>query len=216
MAATIILIATSAAAESADIPAKAILEAGLVSQHVPACASCHGQGGQGLPDHGAPRLAQLDAGYLAAQLNAFASGSRVQAVMGPIARALTTEQRGQIAGYMASLVMPPSAPPVPTRADTAAGRRLAIEGDWAKNVPPCAACHGPNGEGVGSVTPPLTGQTQAYLVQQLKAFRESARRDPLGLMAGVAKRVSSGVSNSVAAYYAGLPSAARAANDGVP
>jgi cytochrome c553 len=215
-AAAVALVAASVACAAPDNPARAILETGLLSQGVPACASCHGHQGQGVPAQNGPRLARLDADYLAAQLDAFASGSRAQPVMGPIARALTPEQRSRIADYMASLPMPPSASPVPTRADTAPGRRLAFEGDWSRDVPPCASCHGPNGEGVGSVTPPLAGQTQAYLFRQLQAFRDGDRRDPLGLMAGVAKRVPPGASASVAAYYAGLPPAGRPAADGAP
>jgi cytochrome c553 len=73
------------------------------------CANCHGSSGEGGLT-GAPRLAGLPQTYLTQQLMAYANGTRPQAVMTPIARALTTEEREAIAAYYAGL-RAPAAPP---------------------------------------------------------------------------------------------------------
>jgi cytochrome c553 len=207
----------AAGAEPIDPPAEAaqIAQAGIASQGVPACNVCHGLHGEGLPAQGAPRLAGLDSGYLERQLADFAMGRRRSAVMAPIAAALTAPQRAELAIHFGAL------PAVATAAapDTVAsprGRELAVVGDWSRDAPPCAACHGPNGEGVGSVTPPLVGQTQAYLLGQLTAFRSGERAGALELMNGIATRLSPTDLQAVAAYYASLPLPAGPASGGKP
>ncbi|MGC1304360.1 MAG: c-type cytochrome, partial [Caulobacteraceae bacterium] len=72
-------------------------------------------------------------------------------------------------------------------------------------VPPCASCHGADGLGVNSLSPPLAGQRADYLERQLLRFRQNERRDdPLGLMRGISSRLSPGEIRAVAAYYASL------------
>jgi len=207
--------AVSVATADGSAGAPRIAQAGIASQGVPACGDCHGLQGEGVPAQGAPRLAGLDAGYLERQLTEFAALQRRNAVMAPIASALTAPQRADLAAYFAGL---------PAVAATAAagaappprGRELAVAGDWSRDVPSCAACHGPNGEGVGSATPPLVGQTQAYLLGQLMAFRSGERIGALELMNGIAARLSPDDLQAVAAYYASLPLPAGPASGGEP
>jgi cytochrome c553 len=169
------------------------------------CAACHGAQGQGMASQKAPRLAGLNPAYTAAQLDAFGSGARASPVMAPIARNLAPKDRTAVAAWFASL--PANAEASAALAQAAPrGRQLAERGAWAAGVPPCAGCHGPAGAGVGAVVPPLAGQGSAYLLAQLDGFRGGARRgDPLGLMAGVAKRLSPDDLKAAAAYYAALP-----------
>ena len=42
----------------------------------------------------------------------------------------------------------------------------------------CAACHGQNGISASPIWPNLAGQKEAYLVKQIKAFRDGTRKDP--------------------------------------
>lgn len=191
--------------------ARRIVDAGVVSQGVPACRSCHGARGEGVTVQNGPRLAHLDADYLQGQLDAFATGARRHPVMEPIARALTPDQRAALGAYFAGL--PPAAPSTAASAsgsELSAGRALALGGDWSRGVPPCASCHGPDGQGVGSVTPPLVGQTGDYLLRQLTAFRAGDRKSALGLMNGIARRLSPTQLRAVAAYYATVRPAAAA------
>lgn len=195
----------AAAAQAPPPDPRRIVEVGVVDHGVPACRSCHGARGEGVAVQDGPRLAGLNADYLAGQLDAFATGARRNPVMEPIARALSDEQRGALSAYFAGLPPTPhaAAPAVPAQALTR-GRALAVSGDWSRGVPACVACHGPGGAGVGGVTPPLVGQTQAYLVQQLTAYRDNGRKGALGLMNGIARRLSAAQRRDVAVYFASL------------
>lgn len=203
------LCAAASSAPGLTREADRIVNLGAVSHGVPPCRSCHGAAGEGVPVQNGPRLAHLDADYLGRQLDAFASGDRHSVVMSPIARALTPDQRALLSTYFMGLPTPPTV----TITETADARRrrgqaLALAGDWSRGAPPCVSCHGPGGEGVGSVTPPLTGQTQAYLLRQLTAFRDGDRKGPLGLMQGIAKRLPMSDLRAAAEYYARLRSTA--------
>ena len=170
------------------------------AQGAPACVACHGARGEGQGTLGAPRLAGLNAAYIERQLADFADGSRESAVMTPVAKALAAPDRAAVARYYSTL--PP--PPIAAAPPQSAGAMLAERGDWAASVPACAACHGRDGQGVGAAFPPLAGQPAAYLVAQLQAFRSGTRHDdPLGLMRGIAARLSETQGKAVAAYYAG-------------
>ena len=69
----------------------------------------------------------------------------------------------------------------------------------------CAACHGDEGIGVHRRFPDLAGQDEAYLIEQLKAFRNDTRIDPLGLCNPIAKTLSDEDIEDLAAYYSSFP-----------
>lgn len=66
----------------------------------------------------------------------------------------------------------------------------------------CAGCHGAEGVSANPLWPNLAGQKDAYLVKQLKAFREGTRTDPM--MAPMAKPLSDDDINNLAAYFSSL------------
>lgn len=184
-----------------------------------ACQTCHGAAGEGLAQAGFPRLAALGAPYLQRQLDAFADGSRVNAVMMPIAQALSVTDRAALSAYYAALPVPTSpATAVPAVAASApaglhkpagVGATLAISGRWADKLPACAQCHGPGGRGVGPDFPALTGQGALYLSNQLMAWKAGTRPPgPMGLMAVVAKKLSDAEVRAVADHFASLPTGA--------
>lgn len=175
-----------------------------------ACATCHGTRGEGSGDF--PHLAGSGAAYLREQLEALATGKRKNPIMQPIAQALSSEQRTQVAAYYAGLT------PIATIADKTprdsadTGAWLATRGRWAEELPACAQCHGPGGAGVGANFPPLAGQPATYLAEQLKAWRSGARLPgPLGLMEAIARKLKDTEVQAVSDYYAGLVPAATAA-----
>jgi thiosulfate dehydrogenase len=175
----------------------------------PACASCHGAAGQGHLSAGVPRIAGHNEGYIIQQLANFAAGTRESDVMKPIASALDEENREAVAGYYASL-KPRPAPSAATKdsAIVRAGAALSAYGDWAHGVPGCSQCHGMSGEGVGTTFPRLSGQNADYIEAQIRAFRSGKRHDdPMGLMSGIAAKLSDAQVASVAAYYAAMPDA---------
>ncbi|MDX1459626.1 MAG: cytochrome c [Xanthomonadales bacterium] len=66
----------------------------------------------------------------------------------------------------------------------------------------CVACHGAEGVSVNPMWPNLAGQKEAYLVKQMKDFRDGRRNDPV--MAPMAKGLSDEDIANLAAYYASL------------
>jgi nitrite reductase (NO-forming)/hydroxylamine reductase len=63
----------------------------------------------------------------------------------------------------------------------------------------CVACHGVAGNSVNPLYPSLAGQSDAYLVKQLKAFKSGDRKDPV--MSAMATPLSDKDIENLAAYY---------------
>ena len=66
----------------------------------------------------------------------------------------------------------------------------------------CVACHGPAGVSSNPLWPNLAGQQEAYLVKQLKDFRDGNRKDPV--MAPMAAGLSDDDIANLATYFSGL------------
>jgi len=66
----------------------------------------------------------------------------------------------------------------------------------------CASCHGANGISANPLWPNLAGQKDAYIVKQLKAFRDGVRSDPM--MSPMAKPLSDADIDNLAAYFSSL------------
>ena len=63
----------------------------------------------------------------------------------------------------------------------------------------CTACHGPGGNSTNPEWPRLAGQSEAYIVGQLQAFKSGARANPL--MAGQVAALSEQDMKDIAAYF---------------
>lgn len=171
--------------------------------NVTACLTCHGEAGLPEPRAPYPRLAGLSADYIAKQLDDYATGVRENPQMQPIARALSPQQRGQVAVYAAGLAAPRTA--LSASELDLHGRTLDEIGDNEKALPGCGNCHGLRGNGEGSMLPPLAGQPEAYLVSQLHAFRARRRQnDSATVMEGIAMRLSDQDIAAVARYFSRL------------
>lgn len=178
----------------------------------PACASCHGVAGEGNAVVGFPRLAGLPAEYLQRQLAHFASGQRQNAMMTPIAKALSVEEVQALATYYGQMTRPAKitalAPAAPGTPVSNVGEQLANRGRWSDDVPACSSCHGEGGVGIGTRFPALAGQSSVYLVNQLKAWQTGTRNPgPLGLMGAIAKKLSDADIHAVADYFSQQPTA---------
>lgn len=174
----------------------------------PACVTCHGAQGEGMAASGFPRLAGLNAGYMQAQLDAFAKGERNNPMMTPIAKTLSKEDRVALADYYAKLgyAAPTATIPAPSAQKSSAGELLAQQGRWSQGLPACVQCHGAMGSGVGTDFPALAGQSALYIENQLHAWQQGQRAPgPLGLMKVIASKLSSTDIKEVANYFSSLP-----------
>ena len=158
-----------------------------------ACTGCHGEQGRAAADGYYPRIAGKPAAYLHEQLLAFRDGRRRYALMTHLLEPLTDAYLGELAQYFAALDLPYPSPQL-APADAAQGaraRQLVTQGDAARQLPACSACHGAALTGVLPAVPSLLGLPRDYLNAQLGAWRSGTRsaRAP-DCMADIARRLA--------------------------
>lgn len=157
-----------------------------------ACFTCHGFEGEG--DGLVPRLAGLDAGYIAKQLGDYARESRPDHAMTPIAARMSDGDRRAVAQYYGSLPAPPPRQPATPLA-------LYHEGDRARGIRACVNCHGADGGGEGAANPAIAGQPAAYTAEQLRRWKRSVRRnDARDVMGAAVRGMSDQEIDAMAAY----------------
>ncbi|HFT8608155.1 TPA: cytochrome c [Pseudomonas aeruginosa] len=200
------LTALLAATAQAAVDGQKLYTQGGANPAAAACVTCHGADGMGLAAAGFPRLAGLPAAYLSKQLHDLKQGgSREHPVMKGIADALGDDEIQVLATTLAA--MPAPKPVALSRVATphSPGETLAVRGAWERNIPECVTCHGPAGSGVGEAFPPLQGQGEMYLSNQLRAWQLGTRRnDPNDLMGHIAKSLSEEEIRSVSQFFATL------------
>ena len=185
-------------------------EAGATKAAV--CTACHGPNGNSVNPEW-PNLAGQSAAYVTEQLTIFRAGHRNNAVMWPMAIALTDEDIADLAAYFSRQT------PAGLEADSAtykAGEALYRGGDRARNIPSCTSCHGPAGLGATSAAyPALRAQHSVYTVKQLLDYQNDQRYRDVNtgeptksrnghMMATIAKRLTEEDMRNLASYIQGL------------
>lgn len=179
-----------------------------IAQRVLACTGCHGPEGRAAPDGYYPRIAGKPAGYVFNQLVNFRDGRRAYGLMANLLAPLDDAYLREIAGHFAALELPYAAPAplalAPADADAAA--RLVREGDPARGLPACNACHGAAMTGTAPFVPGLLGLPRDYLNAQLGAWRNGKRvaQEP-DCMAQVAGKLAPEEIGRVSAWLASRP-----------
>lgn len=137
------------------------------------CSTCHGPNGEGVASIAAPAIAGLPVWYVEAQLVKFRTGVRgahaddVEGLrMRPMSQQLYNEgEVKRVSEYVAALKA--TRPAKTLDGDATAG---------AAKFATCTACHGANGLGNEALkAPPLAGQSDWYLLAQLKKFKAGVR-----------------------------------------
>jgi cytochrome c553 len=179
----------------------AIIAAQGVAGRAPACAQCHAYNGASDGSGAFPRIAGQSAYYLAKELRDYTSGVRTNAIMTPIAKALSADDIADVATYYASVNTPylPLSNADPTLVRR--GKQLATVGDAAKELQSCNNCHGPGGVGELPAIPYLAGQYAHYIAFQLTMWQRGFRNNSPDAMADIAKRLDAQDIAALAAYY---------------
>jgi cytochrome c553 len=186
---------------------KVIAEQGTAGG-APGCAGCHALNGSSDGSGAFPRIAGQSAYYLGKQMRAFASDLRNNAIMSPIAKAMSASDIGDVAAYYAGLNPPFPPLPQPAPALVSDGERLAMGGDSTKGISACENCHGPRGEGGSPAIPYLAGQYAHYIASELQMWRRGYRKNSSDVMLIIAGKLDDHEIESLAAYYQQLRAAA--------
>lgn len=176
------------------------------------CQECHGADGRGTTA-ATPRLAGQFAAYLIKQVWDFRSGARKHSAMSVIAPNIADEDLVDIAAYFARQEVPPgphasAESGLLPAASPAVARTLFEQGDAARGIPACAACHGPDAHGAVAgdvISPALRGQQLAYLRGQMASWKLGERRnDATGQMNALAAKLSAEEIEALAEYLSRL------------
>ena len=155
------------------------------------CAGCHGEYGQGSIEGEYPRLAGLDAVYIAKQLNDFKTRKRINIPMIPFAndRELPGDDVRIISEYLSRIQLPTKLQPVDEENFDAlerlhASKRVVNIKDYPGDIElgrkvykkECVSCHAKDGYGnKKKKAPQLAGQYSEYLLRQVKYYRSGER-----------------------------------------
>ena len=184
-----------------DVKHGAVIVTQGTASGAPACAQCHAFNGASDGSGAFPRLAGQSSYYLSTQMRAFTSGVRVNAVMSPIAEALSSDDIADVSAYYAGVSAP--FPPLPAGDATLVkrGEELAQVGSAAKDIQACDNCHGPGGTGEPPAIPYLAGQYERYIAFELQMWQRGFRKSSPEAMAQVAMRLDDQDIAALAAYY---------------
>ncbi|MFS6537822.1 c-type cytochrome [Idiomarina loihiensis] len=182
-------------------------EAGKEKSQV--CAACHGPNGES-PTDMYPHLAGQHQKYLLKQLKDFKLASETGGeegrnnpiMMGQVA-SLSEEDMADLAAFYAAKDSPKGETPEDI---IAKGEDLFRRGNPETNMPSCAGCHGPRGNGMGlAAFPDISGQHAAYTKSQLEMFRSGERaNDPNGMMQGVTEKMTDEEIELLSKFLSGL------------
>lgn len=191
------LLACAAARDlaAAEVSNEADAAAKLLATEV--CSTCHGPGGRSTFP-AIPNLAAQPWPYLSAKMKSFRNRASAKSeghidVLGLTLIDDATESA--LAHYFAD--QPPPAPVAGDHALIAAGEKIYTQGDAAKGIAPCAACHGADATGFW-IFPRLAGQHSEYVARQLRLIQSRLRGSRI--MHGVISNMNADEMKAVAAF----------------
>jgi cytochrome c553 len=189
------------AARQPDTNRGAVIAAQGTRNGAPACAQCHAFNGSSDGSGAFPRIAGQSTYYLRQQMRDFSSNVRANAIMSPIAKALSPDDIDDVAAYYSGI----NAPFLPLASAALAliqrGEQLAKVGSAAKNLQACDNCHGPGGIGIPPAIPYLAGQYAQYIAFELKMWQRGYRRNSPETMFMIATKLDDQDIAALAAYY---------------
>ncbi len=165
------------------------------------CTGCHGeQGLSAMPE--TPSLAGQLATYTYKQLRDYANNLRSNPTMSAMVQGLNAQDSADLAVWFSTLPASLGA----TSNPTPNAEKLVQQGDGKRIIPPCAVCHGANGQGEKMDIPALTGQRGDYLIKTLLDYKSGQRHnDVYSRMRVIAQQLKESEINELAKYYQHTP-----------
>ncbi len=168
------------------------------------CTACHGAEGNSVNPEW-PNIAGQHAAYTVAQLQAFKSGKRQNALMSSQAMLLSDRDMADLAVYFENLPAAAQAVANPDLIDR--GEALYRGGDLETSASACLGCHGPTGKGNPAAGYPLlAGQHAVYTSKALNDYAAGARAysHSSRMMQDISSRLDNDDIEALASYIQGL------------
>lgn len=167
------------------------------------CTSCHGEDGNSA-DPMTPKLAGQYGWYIEKQVHDYQTAQLSHQLMGTMASMVSDADLTDISAYFASLPMMKGDRP----SNNAIGKKLYENNDLPRMMVRCKNCHGDTGKGLhpnNPVFPVIGGQHKAFLLKQLREFKEGVRNNsPAGVMNTTVHRLADAELEALAEYTAGM------------
>jgi cytochrome c553 len=209
---TLLFGACAVLAISANAAAAGNAEAGKTKAST--CMACHGPDGNSPADTW-PKLAGQMPEYITKQLKDFQLGARSNEQMSPMAKPLSNQDIADLAAYFSSQQVKIGEG---RQELLAQGQSIFYKGKGRPAVvAACTGCHGSTGGGKRDwnalyasaptvLAPAIGSQQPAYIMRQLKAYRDGTRSNDVGrVMRNIAVRLDDNDIAAVAEYVATLP-----------
>jgi cytochrome c553 len=168
------------------------------------CQGCHGVDGNSTSEL-IPKLAGQYDEYIIKQMRNYKAGTRSHEIMNGMAAPLSDTDLADIAAYFADQPIMKGNAMAPVNEE---GKRIFSKGNISEMVMTCAYCHGKTGKGLDPSTamyPVVGGQHKAYLLKQLKDFREDDRMNsPNVIMNRILRSLSDSDLEALAEYMSSL------------
>ena len=170
------------------------------------CAKCHGDDGTDttpIEDEDTPFLAGQLAHATYKQIIDYQDKTREDKAMLKAVRDFSKQDVADISAFYASQDLPVSS--VDAAKVTPEAIKMATKGSGERFIPPCAGCHGLNGEGSIVDVPALAGQNTSYFITTMTAYQDEDRENDIySRMRFIASLLSEKEITELADYYASI------------
>lgn len=166
------------------------------------CIACHGTDGNATADNFSTLAGQSER-YLFEQMQKIRDGERPAPLMvGQLDQMSDQDLRDMAAWYAGNEPIIGQSP----QTDISLGRTLYLFGSHSRDIPACAACHGPAGKGFPLAgLPALTGQRRGIIAKSLRDYRSGIRpSEASGAMQDISRRLLDEDIEGLADFIQGL------------